>query len=123
MDPRDLPRLLPGGASCTACGATVPAMRIRLLAERDDVAFVELVCDDCGSAALGLVTDGHHDGIPVLDVASDPPVDASSGGGRPRPISATDVEMIRRDLAGWRGDLVSWLAAVDPDRIDQGDRA
>jgi hypothetical protein len=94
-----------------------------MLAERDDVAFVELDCIDCGSSALGLVTGDRRDGPLALDVADDPPVEGSSAGGRPRPISAEDVELVRRDLAGWRGDLVSWLAAVDPDRLDPGDRA
>ena len=64
MDPSGRPRSIPDGATCTACGAPVPTGRIRILATRDDLAFVELVCDDCGSAALGmlLATAGHDAG-------------------------------------------------------------
>ena len=50
MDPRDRPLLFPDGAACTVCGASVPTGRIRVLARRDDVAFlsadVEAVRDD-----------------------------------------------------------------------------
>src|SRR4029079_14433019 len=98
MDPSGRPRSIPDGATCTACGAPVPTGRIRILATRDDLAFVELVCDDCGSAALGmlLATTGHDDG-PVLAVAPDGPLAPvrSSSGGRSRPIDAADVEALR----------------------------
>ncbi|MFL5710491.1 MAG: hypothetical protein ACJ77W_01225, partial [Chloroflexota bacterium] len=57
MAPRDRPSPLPDGASCTACGAPVPTGAIRLLASRDGLAFVRLVCDGCGSAAIGLLVD------------------------------------------------------------------
>jgi hypothetical protein len=126
MGPRDHPRLFPDGAVCTACGATVPTDRIRVLAERDDLAFVELACADCGSAALGLLTDLAHDGDPKLDVAGELPVAGefpvlSRDGGAPSgPVSLADVESIHRSLARWRGDLVGWLAAVDSLPIDQG---
>ena len=109
MGPRDRPSPLPDGASCTACGAPVPTGRIRLLARRDGLAFVRLVCDDCGSAAIGLLMDGPGDD-PVLDVATDVPwTGQASAGRRSGPITAADVEAVRRDLAGWDGDLVGWL--------------
>jgi hypothetical protein len=109
MGPRDRPSPLPDGASCTACGAPVPTGRIRLLARRDGLAFVRLVCDDCGSAAIGLLLDGPGDD-PVLDVATDLPWTGRPPTGRPsEPISDADVEAVRRDLAGWDGDLVGWL--------------
>ena len=117
MDPRDLLRPLPDGAACTACGATVPAGRIRILARRDDVAFVELACHACGSDALGLlITPSSIDGVPLLDVAGEPDVATSSI----RPISSADVDAVRADLAAWTGDLVDWLARLDgpPARLD-----
>jgi hypothetical protein len=108
MGPRDRPSPLPDGAQCTACGAPVPTRRIRLLASRDDLAFVRLVCDDCGSAAIGLVVDdGAGDG-PILDLAADG-TPAVRSRGTPAPISVADVEAVRQDLAGWTGDLVGWL--------------
>ena len=107
MGPRDRPSPLPDGAPCTACGAPVPAGRIRLLASRDGLAFVRLVCDGCGSAAIGLLLD-REDDAPILDVALEPPT-------TPRLvhpadiITRADVDAVRRDLEAWDGDLVGWL--------------
>ena len=119
MDPRDRLRPLLDGATCTACGASVPTERIRILARRDDLAFVELACPACGSAALGLlVPSGTPDGAPILDVAADSGTD-SPRPGRPlgqmgvRPVSTADVEAIRSDLASWHGDLVGWLDTLE----------
>ena len=109
MGPRDRPSPLPDGASCTACGAPVPTGRIRLLAQRDGLAFIRLVCDDCGSASIGLLLDDPG-GDPVLDVAADVPLVGPAQAGRgSEPITVADVEAVRRDLAGWDGDLVGWL--------------
>jgi hypothetical protein len=96
-------------------------VRIRILARRDDVAFVELDCPACGSETLGLLMASSPDGEPILDVATDtptvgPPVDGSM----PRPISQADVEAVRRDLAAWDGDLAGWLDTFDS--LDGGDR-
>jgi hypothetical protein len=108
MGPRDRPSPLPDGAQCTACGAPVPIGRIRLLASRDGLAFVRLVCDDCGSAAIGLVVDDVTGGGHILDLAADGSP-ALRSRGTPPPITAADVEQVRRDLAAWTGDLVGWL--------------
>ena len=111
MDPRDHPRPLRDGASCTACGASVPTSEIRILAQRDDVAFVELDCTSCHSTTLALLIEpADGDGTSTLDVADDAadghirPVRAIAG-----PITEQEVEALRRDLAAWDGDLVGWL--------------
>lgn len=115
MDPRDRPRPLPDGAVCTACGAPVPTGRIRILARRDELAFVEIDCPDCGSAAIGLlVPAASPDAAPVLDVAADlPPIGRAAGRPTVRPISAADVAAVRADLDAWDGDLVGWLEALE----------
>jgi hypothetical protein len=124
MGPSDRPRPLPDGATCTACGAPVPTGRIRILARRDDLAFVELACADCGSAALGLlVPAASADGSPVLDVAADPPAEGSASPRKAtiRPITEADVAAVRSDLAAWDGDLVGWLDTLERDgRLDAG---
>jgi hypothetical protein len=114
MGPRDRPRPLPDGATCTACGATVPSGHIRVLARRDDVAFVELACPACGSAALGLLLPPTADGTAILDVDADgtPPTALR---GHAVAVSHADVAAIRDDLASWNGDLVGWLDALDRD--------
>ncbi|MFL5675544.1 MAG: hypothetical protein ACJ779_11085 [Chloroflexota bacterium] len=110
MAPRDRPSPLPDGAACTACGAPVPTARIRLLASRDGLAFVRLVCIDCGSPAIGLLVEGPDGDRRVLDLAADgPPATDAPRRGDARPITAADVDAMRRDLAAWSGDLVSWL--------------
>jgi hypothetical protein len=123
MGPSDRPRPLPDGAACTACGAPVPTGRIRILARRDDLAFVELACSDCGSAAIGLlVPAASADGSQVLDVAADPPVSSTSAlKATVRPITEADVAAVRADLAAWDGDLVGWLDNLEHDgRLDAG---
>ena len=119
MDPRDRPRPLHDGAACTACGATVPNGRIRVLAQRDDVAFVELECPACDSTTLALLLDPIGvDGSSTLDVDQDLAAGQMSvGRATGRPITEADVEALRRDLAEWDGDLVGWLEA-----LDRGDR-
>ena len=122
MGPRDRPRPLPDGATCTACGAPVPTGRIRILARRDDLAFVELACPDCGSAALGLLVPAASGRrrARILDVAADGPrPDADGPDARRRtvrPITDADVAAVRADLAAWDGDLVGWLDALDATR-------
>jgi hypothetical protein len=107
MDPSDRFRPLPDGAACTACGASVPAGRIRILARRDDLAFIELDCARCGNAALGLLLAAAvPGGVPFLDSAGDETA-----------IGLADVEAIRGDLATWDGDMVGWL-----DRLEGRDR-
>ena len=111
MDPRDRPHLLPDGAACTACGAAVPTGRIRTLARRDDLAFVELDCPACGSSAVGLLLAlPGPDGAAFVDVDEDPPRPTLARRFERRPaITAADVEAVRTDLAAWHGDLVGWL--------------
>ena len=116
MGPSDHPRPLPDGAACTACGASVPTGSIRILARRDDLAFVELACPDCGSAAIGLLVPATSaDGSPVLDVAADLPTRGVPPDRQAtiRPITEADVAAVRADLAAWDGDLVGWLDALE----------
>ena len=115
MDPRDRTVRLADGATCTACGAPVPTDRIRILARRDDLAFVELACLECGSVALGmLMPPAAPDGEAILDVATDEaPAARQRRAATFRPISDADVRAIRDDLAAWQGDLVGWLDTLD----------
>ena len=55
MDPRDDLDSLAGGVDCAACGQFVPTERIRVLARRQDIAFVEIHCPACRSESLGIV--------------------------------------------------------------------
>lgn len=121
MDPRDQLRPLLDGVGCTVCGTLVPADRIRILAHRDDLAFVELSCPGCGSTTLGMLQAADDGGV-RLDVApfgeltpADEARRAGSG-----PITSQDVTAARAFLAAWDGDLVGLLRSNDePDALHE----
>jgi hypothetical protein len=62
MDPRDRTPPFENGVDCAVCGRNVPAERIRILASRDDLTFVELTCAACRSESLGMIVGGEADG-------------------------------------------------------------
>jgi hypothetical protein len=93
MDRRDRlgPRL--EGALCAACRAPVDSDRLRVLAHRDDLAFVEVACRACGTWGLAFVLGPTAPGL-------DGPVDPEAP-----PISIADVNAVGEFLAGYRGDV------------------
>jgi hypothetical protein len=108
MDHRGLRNRL-AGAGCASCGAAILDDGIVVLADRGDVAFVELRCHGCGSRTLSLVVpDTAH---PRLDTARhpelDPAMEARLAG--TAPLTASDVADMRDFLDGWPGDLRSIL--------------
>jgi hypothetical protein len=122
MDPSDRLRPLLDGVGCTVCGVRVPPERIRILAHRDDLAFVELACPGCSSATLGLLlAPPEPDGEPFLDVAPYGELTAADEArrGSTGPISALDVDAMRDHLAAWDGDLRG-LLGQPPDEPPAG---
>jgi hypothetical protein len=106
MDRHDRLRACLEGTPCTVCGAALDPWRIRVLAEREDLAFVELPCHGCGSATLGMIT-ASADGDPALDLAAAGelrPDEAARFSGRP-PLDLDDVVDMHRFLAAYGGDL------------------
>jgi hypothetical protein len=71
MDPRDDLDSLGADVDCAACGGTVPNDRIRVLARRDDIAFVEIHCPACRSESLGIVVASDDDADGADDVSVD----------------------------------------------------
>jgi hypothetical protein len=118
MDPRGLRARLTG-AGCTSCGSAIPVDQIAVLADRGDLAFVELRCGACGSRTLGVVVAG-DDATPRLDIAPHPELDPATEArlaGAPA-LDEADVAAMGRFLAGWTGDLRSLLTGTprpDPD--------
>ena len=114
MDPHARLRESLAGAVCTVCRAGIEPRRVRLLAARDDLAFVELGCPACGVTSLGIVIYPDDPDAPGrLDLAADatPPSDASSARPTDPPIGLADVVAMRRLLAGHSGDLRSLLGS------------
>jgi hypothetical protein len=62
MDPRERTPPFENGVDCAVCGRNVPVERIRILASRDDLTFVDLTCAACRSESLGMILAGATDG-------------------------------------------------------------
>ncbi len=108
MDHRGLRKRL-AGAGCTSCGAAVAGDGIDVLADRGDVAFVQLTCRDCGSRTLSLVVPDASG--PRLDTDRHPELDPATEArlaGEPA-LAEADVADMRRFLDGWQGDLRTLL--------------
>jgi len=98
MDRPDRPDDRLDGAACAACGHPVPPDAVRVLAERDDLAFAELSCPACGSVSLAIV------------------LAAAPAAARPA-IGPDDVLDMHRFLADYTGDVRSLFA---PSRREAG---
>lgn len=108
MDHRRLRSRL-AGASCASCGAAVLGDGIDVLADRGDVAFVQLTCQGCSSRTLSLVIPDPAN--PRLDTERHPEFDPATEAriaGSPS-LGESDVEAMHRFLDGWSGDLRSIL--------------
>ena len=121
MDPRDDLDSLAGGVDCAACGEFVPTGRIRILARRDDIVFLEVVCPACQSESLGIVIaegdDNGDDEPELLAVGPGRSYGEFGAGDAERfrealPIEADDVELVSRILA--EGGLAGLVAATRP---------
>ena len=102
MDPLDHLLALPDGLPCTVCDQRVPVTRIRTLARRDDLTFIEIDCAACSSSTLGFLLAGHTD-EPSAALELGP---AAAG----NPITSDDVLDMHELLASWRGDLADLLS-------------
>jgi hypothetical protein len=91
MDPLDHLRALPDGVTCTVCEDRVPADRIRVVARREDLAFLQIDCPACRSTTLGFI---------AADTGlADGPRSAGP------PITTDDILDMHEFLARWHGDL------------------
>jgi hypothetical protein len=109
MDHRGLRARLVG-AGCTSCGAAIALDGIVVLADRGDVAFVDLACATCGSRTLAVVVPD-RDGR-TLDTARHPELDPATEArlAGSTALGEADVEAMHRLLAGWDGDLRALLS-------------
>jgi len=115
MDGADWLRTQLTSFGCAACGQPYETGRIRLLAERDGLYFVDLACASCASQAVAIVTiELDEDDIPQADagdliqIVADP-VRGTSG----PPVTVDDVLDIHGLLSGFQGDAAALLARLD----------
>src|SRR4051794_12701867 len=119
MDSPDWLRTQLTSFTCPACGRRYRGSRIKLLAERDGLYFVDLDCSRCGSHTVAIVT-------VELDEAELSIIDASDielavdlepehlGEELPEntePVSADDVLAVHELLAGFDGDMYTLIGA------------
>jgi hypothetical protein len=100
---------------CAACGQAYGQGHIRLIAQREELFFVDLACDHCGSQAVAIVTiqvDGESatlDGGELVRVERARP-DAPPEG---PPVSADDVLDVHDLLDDFEGDAHQLIARFD----------
>lgn len=123
MDPRDRLRARLAGSSCTACGVPTRPDRIRLLARRDELAFVRVGCDACGSEALAIVTVAEED--PERPLRTDAAAYGEFGPmdevrfADARAVETDDVLAMRVFLAGFHGDVRTLVDGAGAGNADQ----
>jgi hypothetical protein len=114
MDGADWLRTQLTSFGCAACGAPYEPGRIRLLAERDGLFFVDLACTACTSRAVAIVTVETDDddelradpGDLIQLAIADAPVGAP-------PFSTDDVLDMHRLLERFEGGTVALLARLE----------
>lgn len=122
MESFDRLRAILAATHCTLCGRPIDPARIRILAEREGLTFVELPCLRCGIVALGLVTFVEGDGDrPRRRYGEFTAADEARFADRP-PIGADDVLAAHEFLADWRGDLRGLLEAEAGDSAEGSSR-
>ncbi len=128
MDSPDWLRTQLNSFTCPACGRRYRGSRIRLLAERDGLFFVDLDCSRCGSHTVAIVT-------VELDESEMSIIDASDIGspdelyaehlGEPlpvgaAPVTAVDVLEMHEFLDAFKGDVNTLLrASIGSDGADR----
>jgi transcription elongation factor Elf1 len=132
MDSPDWLRTQLTSFTCPACGRRYRGSRIKLLAERDGLFFVDLDCSRCGSHTVAIVTVELGEAeLSIID-ASDIELavdlepehlgeDLPAGAAL---VTADDVLDVHELLAGFDGDMHALLAATrrSTDGTDRADR-
>ena len=114
MDGADWLRTQLTSFGCAACGAPYEPGRIRLLAERDGLFFVDLACTACASRAVAIVTvDTDEDDEPRADPGDLVLLAAGELPHIPAPISADDVIDMHRLLERFEGGTVALLSRLE----------
>lgn len=96
---------------CAACGEAYGDGHIGLIAQREELFFVDLSCDRCGSQAVAIVTIRIEDDVPALETGELlPAIVDDERGGETDAVSADDVLDAHQLLAGFEGDVHELIA-------------
>lgn len=117
MDGADWLRAQLTSFGCAACGQPYESGRIRLLAERDGLFFVDLGCTHCGTQAVAIVTiEVDEDDVP----RAEPGERFESGHVRADAapaVTTDDVLSMHALLSDFEGDVPTLLATLDGRRV------
>ena len=128
MDSPDWLRTQLNSFTCPACGRRYRGSRIRLLAERDGLFFIDLDCSRCGSHTVAIVTaelgENEMSIIDASDIgAPEEPGAEHLGEALPasaRLVTADDVLEMHEFLADFHGDVNTLLrASIGSDGADR----
>jgi hypothetical protein len=103
---------------CAACGQAYGQGHIRLIAQREELFFVDLACEHCGSQAVAIVTiqiDGETarlEGGELVRAEQATAAELEWAPGGP-PVSADDVLDVHDLLDGFEGDVHRLIARFD----------
>jgi hypothetical protein len=121
MDGADWLRTQLTSFGCAACGQPYESGRIRLLAERDGLFFVDLGCAHCGTQAVAIVTvEVDEDDIARADPGERFESNRFEPAAAPA-VTTDDVLSMHALLSDFEGDVPSLLARLDG-RGDHSDR-
>lgn len=102
MDGVDWLRTQLAAFRCASCGRAYEAGHIRVLAQRDELFFVDLACVGCRSAAVAIVTvelEGEEAQLEIGELAE------AAGFAASPPVSADDVLEMHAFLRHFDGDF------------------
>ena len=100
---------------CAACGQAYGQSHIRLIAQREELFFVDLSCDHCGSQAVAIVTvqiDGDTTTLETGELVRAEEL-AEETHDIAAPVSADDVLDAHALLDDFEGDVHELIARFD----------
>ncbi len=112
---------------CAACGRTYVTDHIRVLAQREDLYFVDLACQMCGSEAVAIVTlhesDDDETAIEVGELADQAMTSDARGAASIGPaVEPDDVLDMHAFLGSFDGDFKALFRASGPGANDPARR-
>lgn len=111
MDGADWLRTQLTSFGCAACGRAYSAGRIRILAQREELFFVDMGCETCGAQAVAVVTIQLDESEDAYAETGDLEMALADTGEAPEasivPIGADDLLDMSRFLARFDGDFRS----------------
>jgi hypothetical protein len=100
---------------CAACGQAYGQDHIRLIAQREELYFVDLSCKHCGSQAVAIVTiqvDGESAWLEGGELVRADEGEHDAAWARP-PVDADDVLDAHELLADFEGDVHQLIARFE----------